>query len=121
MKNNSRMISFYTGFNNYDHFMLLFNILEPAAFDLNYKCSLLSPQDQLFLTLIKLRQAAEDVELSMLFQVSESTVSKIITTWINFLYFQLKELEDDFWPSMKTIKQHMPIDFSQKMVIQCSY
>ena len=31
MKNNSRMISFYTGFNNYDHFMLLFNILGPAA------------------------------------------------------------------------------------------
>ena len=114
MKNNSRMISFYTGFNNYDHFMLLFNILGPAAFDLNYKCSLLSPQDQLFLTLIKLRQAAEDVELSMLFQVSELTASKIITTWINFLYYQLKELEDDFWPSMKTIKQHMPIDFSKK-------
>nr|XP_022298373.1 uncharacterized protein LOC111107454 [Crassostrea virginica] len=89
-------------------------VVGPAAFDLNYKCSLLSPQDQLFLTLIKLRQAAEDVELSMLFQVSESTVSKIITTWINFLYFQLKELEDDFWPSMKTIKQHMPIDFSKK-------
>ena len=79
MKNNSRMISFYTGFNNYDHFMLLFNILGPAAFDLNYKCSLLSPQDQLFLTLIKLRQAKEYIELSMLVHVSESTVSKIIT------------------------------------------
>ena len=114
MKNNSRMISYYTGFNNYDHLMLLFNILGPAAFDLNYKCSLLSPQDQLFLTLIKLRQVKEDIELSMLFHVSSSTVSKIITTWINCLYFQLKDLGDDFWPSMKTIKQHMPIDFSKK-------
>lgn len=115
MKNNSKMISYYTGFNDYDHFMLLFNILGPASFDLNYKCTLLSPQDQLFLTLIKLRQAKEDIELSMLFHVSESTVSKIITTWINFLYFQHKELEDEFWPPMKTIKQRMPTDFSKKI------
>ncbi|XP_062567656.1 uncharacterized protein LOC134229890 [Saccostrea cucullata] len=70
--------------------------LGPAAFDLNYKCALLSPQDQFFLTLIKLRQAKEDVELAMLFKVCESTVSKIITTWINFLYFQFKELEEQF-------------------------
>lgn len=70
--------------------MLIFNILGPAAFDLNYKCGLFSPQDQLFLTLIKLRQAKDDVGLVMLFQVCESTVSKIIETWINFFVFPIK-------------------------------
>jgi hypothetical protein len=30
------------------------------------------------------------------------------------LYFQLKELEDQFWPSKEIIKEHMPIDFSKK-------
>ncbi|XP_061196051.1 uncharacterized protein LOC133204344 [Saccostrea echinata] len=67
-----------------------------------------------FLTLIKLRQAKEDVELAMLFKVCESTVSKIITTWINFLYFQFKELEEQFWPSKDIIKEHMPTDFAKK-------
>ncbi|XP_062575195.1 uncharacterized protein LOC134237110 [Saccostrea cucullata] len=114
MKLDSKMISYYTGLNGYDHFMLIFNILGPAAFDLNYKCALLSPQDQFFLTLIKLRQAKEDVELAMLFKVCESTVSKIITTWINFLYFQFKELEEQFWPSKDIIKEHMPTDFAKK-------
>lgn len=42
------------------------------------------------------RQAKDDVELAMLFHVCESTVSKIIKTLINFLYFQLKELEEQF-------------------------
>ncbi|XP_056001512.1 uncharacterized protein LOC125681144 isoform X1 [Ostrea edulis] len=114
MKLDTKMLSYYTGLNGYDHFMLLFNILGPAAFDLNYKCGLLSPQDQLFLTLMKLRQAKEDVELAMLFKVCESTVSKIVTTWINFLYFQLKELEEQFWPSKDIIKEHMPTDFAKK-------
>lgn len=88
------MIAYYTGFNGYDHFMLIFNISGPADFDLNYNYGLLNPQDQLFLTLIKLRQVKDYLELAMLLHVCESTVSKIIKTWINFLYFQLKELEE---------------------------
>jgi hypothetical protein len=50
----------------------------------------------------------------MLFQVSESTVSKIINTCINFLYFQLKELENKFWPLMGTNNEHMPIGVASK-------
>lgn len=114
MKHHSKMIAYYTGFDGLDHFMLIYNILGPAAFDLSYKCGLLSPQDQLFLTLIILRQAEDDVELAMLFHVRESTVSKIIKTWINFLYFQLKELEEQFWPSKEVICEHMPKDFEKK-------
>lgn len=94
MKHNIKMIAYYTGFNGYDHFMLIFNISGPADFDLNYNYGLLNPQDQLFLTLIKLRQVKDYLELAMLLHVCESTVSKIIKTWINFLYFQLKELEE---------------------------
>ncbi|XP_062614575.1 uncharacterized protein LOC134276331 [Saccostrea cucullata] len=32
--------------------------------------------------------------------------------WINFMYFQLKEL--DIWPSREIIDKHMPEDFSKK-------
>lgn len=48
----------------------------------------------------------------MLFQVSQSTVSRIIITWINYLYFQLKEI--NIWPSQEIIKETMPSDFSKK-------
>lgn len=44
-----------------------------------------------------------------MFEVSESTVSNTIVTWINFMYFQLKEL--DIWPSRSVIDEYMPNDF----------
>lgn len=109
VQNNPKMVKYYTGFENYDHFMMFFQILGPAAHDLNFKCNLLSPQDQLFLVMMKLRQAKDDIELSYMFEVSESTVSNIIVTWINFMYFQLKEL--DIWPSRSVIDEYMPNDF----------
>ncbi|XP_063436834.1 uncharacterized protein LOC134718270 [Mytilus trossulus] len=111
-KFNDKLINYYTGFDDYDHFMIFFHCLGQAAYELQYKCSLLHPTDQLFLTLIKLRQAKEDVELAMLFKISESTVSRVIMTWINFLYFQLKEL--DVWPSKEIIEETMPVDFKKK-------
>lgn len=81
-------------------------------YQLKYQCILLHPKDQLFLTLIKLRQAKEGFELGCLFQISESTVSSIILTWVNFMYFQLKEL--NFWPERTTIDEYMPEDFGKK-------
>lgn len=59
---------------------------------------------------MKLRQCKEDFELSLYFEISKSTVSRIVSTWINFLYFQLKEL--DIWPSKELIMEYMPADFS---------
>jgi hypothetical protein len=109
---NPKAIQFYTGFKSFQHFMFLFNCLGPAAYDLNYKCVNLTPQDQLFLTLIKLRCAKEDIELSLLFQISESTVSRIFNTWVNFLHFQLNDL--NIWPSRQVVDECMPSDFHKK-------
>lgn len=50
------------------------------AHDLNLKYNLLSSQDQLLLVMIKFRQAQDDIELSYMFEVSESTLSNIIVT-----------------------------------------
>jgi hypothetical protein len=106
---NPKVVKYYTGFESHQHFMLLFHILGPAVNCLSYKCKSLPPKEQLFLTLMKIRQAKEDFELSLLFRVSESTVSNIVVTWINFLYFQLKDL--DFWPSREVIDDHIPANF----------
>lgn len=107
-----KSVKYYTGFSTYEHFMFLFHCLGQAAYELTYQCSSLEPKDQLFLTIMKLRCAKDDIELSIHFKISESTVSRIFTTWINFLFFQLQEI--DIWPSRKLIDQHMPSDFKKK-------
>lgn len=111
-RNNAKMINYYTGFIDYAQFMLFYHCLGPCVNELGHLGSILDPRDQLFMVLMKLRQAKEDVELSLFFQVSESTVSRIVVTWINFLYFQLKEL--DIWPSREILQEYMPVDFKRK-------
>lgn len=111
-KHDRKAVNYYTGFSSYEHFMYLFYCLGPAAHDLNYKCATLDPTDQLFLTLMKLRCAKEDLELSLFFKISETTVSKIIVTWINFLFYQLGEL--DIWSSREVVDNNMPTDFKRK-------
>lgn len=68
--------------------------------------------DQLFLTVMKLRQAKEEHELILIFEISETKVSNIIIMWKFFVYFQLKEL--DIWPSREIIDKNMPQDFLKK-------
>lgn len=98
---NCKAIQLYTGFDNYDHFRYFFQVLGPAVYCLNYRSSVLLPENQLFLTLIKLREAKEYLEPSILFQISQATVSKLVVTWINFMYFQLKEI--NIWPSREVV------------------
>ena len=104
-------VQYYTGFDDYEHFQFLFALLGPAASNLTYQCSHLSPQDQLFLTLMKLRQAKDNQELALFFKISMSTVSSVFNTWVNFLYFQLQEI--DFWPSREVVNEHMPKHFGE--------
>ena len=54
-------------------------------------------------------QAKDDFELHMLFYISEALVSKIFTTWIKFMFFQLSELQ--VWPDRSVIDEFMPSAF----------
>lgn len=56
----------------------------------------LTIENQLFLTLIKLRQFKTNFERSKLFSVSTTTVEHIWLTWINFMSRQWREV--NFWP-----------------------
>ena len=111
-KDDAEALQYYTSFDNYKHFMLFFNILGPAAYELPQFSSLPDPRDQLFLTLCKLRQAKDDKELKIMFKISKTTVGDIFNTWVNFLYFQLKEI--NIWPGKDVIEEHMPKDFGRK-------
>ena len=60
---------------------------------------------------MKLRHCKDDEEISILFGLSSSSVGRVFKTWLNFLYFQLKEL--DLWIDSETVKQHMPEQFKK--------
>lgn len=111
-KNDDEAIQYFTGFDNYRHFRYLFDILGEAVYHLDCKCEPLTPEDMLFLTLMKLRQAEDHKKLAILFRISTASVSKIVNTWICFMYFQLKEVR--IWASRKTINDHMPVNFKAK-------
>ena len=95
-KDDSKVINYYTGLDDYEHVMFVFHLLGPAAFELNYgscasKMNVLDPRDAFFLTLIKLRRNTPNFELAVMFGISEASVSRIFLTWLNFLYFEMKE------------------------------
>lgn len=112
LKDKPEMINYYTGFNSYAHFMLLFNVLGNCVHHLHVPDCFLHPKDQLLLTLIKLRQAKDDLELAFLFGLRRTTVSALTLTWIKFMYFQFKEININ--PPKKVVQQHMPRDFKKQ-------
>jgi hypothetical protein len=91
-RNDPTAVSYYTGLTDYSHFSYLFCCLGPAAYYLTYKCHSLDQKNELFLCLMKLRQAKDDIELGILFNISRATASRVFLTWLNFLFYQFKEI-----------------------------
>lgn len=111
IKDQPKAIKLYTGFVNFDHFKYLYDCLGPAVDCLAYK-SELDPLNELFFTLMKLRTNRSLSELSFEFGVGESVGHRIFSTWLSFLFFQLKELK--IWPSKEVVEAHFPADFKRK-------
>ena len=105
------MIQFYTGFTSYKLLKACFDFLGPAVENLNYwgqgkdvetnndtldgsdksskgRHRTLCPIDEFFLIMIRLRLGLLERDLAYRFGISQSTVSRILITWINFLYLQ---------------------------------
>ena len=68
----------------------------------------LPPMKDFFLTLVRLRLGL----LEHIGSVSLSLVSRIFTTWINFLYHQFKQIP--LWPPREFVQAHMPKLFKEK-------
>ncbi len=94
-------ISFYTDFPSYASLMTCYEFLGPAVHSLMYDANkevlecetskhyqprALSPENEFFLVLIRLRLGLMEQDLADRFEISQSTVSRIIITWINFLF-----------------------------------
>lgn len=83
----------------------------------------ISTKNQLFMTLMKMREAFPNKDIAYRFQVCESTVSVIVTTWIQFLFKQTAGIRKRMFPSRELIKEHLPQCFSTfknvRVIIDC--
>lgn len=108
---NDRNFQFWTGFPNYETFTALFNYLEGvrAIGRMRHwrgsemfskhpypkkaaRIAKLTAEEELFMVLVRLRVRLTITDLSLRFGISESSVCKIFTSWINLLFFHLKDL-----------------------------
>ena len=114
VKHDDTLIRFYTGFVSYAVFLSFFNFLGPVVNELRYRgekggqglchhVHMLDPVNQLFLTLVKLK------DLAFRFGISPSVVSRYINTWICFLYHHLKGI--DWTPSVNQVISTLPHSF----------
>ena len=72
----------------------------------------LSQANEFFLMLVRLRLNLKEHDLAKRFDISQSSVSRIFTTWINYCYLRLGMLP--CWPDRITIKNTMPAIFKEK-------
>ena len=57
----------------------------------------------------RLKLSLREQDLAYHFQISQPMVSRIVNTWITFMYFKFKEVP--LWPPRETIDKYMPACF----------
>ena len=122
IKDNNKLVVFYTGFPSYSALNTCFTFLGPAvnflqyheagALERRYRPHILSPIEEFFLVMVRLRLGLMEQDLAYRFNVSQSTVSRITTAWINFMYLQFKQVP--LWPCKEVILSHMPKVFREQ-------
>ena len=61
------------------------------------------------LALTRLRLNLEERDVTICFNISETTVSQIFVRWINFMHLRLGLLP--LWPSSVSVEKNMPAAF----------
>ena len=116
------LVKLYTGFTTYSVFLAFYEFLGPSVNSHAYRGvsqraqkrqrrQKLDSLNQLFLTLIKLRLNLRNKDLAFRFGVSESLVSRYVTTWISFLYHHLKEVK--WMPEVEHVQATLPDSFQK--------
>ena len=142
VKDDDKLVSFYTGFSSYLMFLACFNFLKRSAEVMRgWKGSATCPDDvdqhgqkpgrksklsleeQFFLVMVRLRLGLFEVDLADRFGVHPSTVSRIIITWLNLMYVKFQQLPA--WLSRRKINRLMPPCFKKwypttRVIIDCT-
>ena len=51
-----------------------------------------TPSEEFFLVMCRLRQGFTGIHLAHLFKISQSTVNRIFVSWINFMYLKFDQI-----------------------------
>lgn len=109
-KDDPRGVFYFTGLLNHEQFMMIFRTLGKKVHHIKYNYEdpkrEMTPENQFFLTLWKLRRNCCDYELSRHFCVSEVNARLIFKKMITFMASQWKLL--DIWPTQEFLKPYMP-------------
>ena len=108
----NKLFTHLTGF-TYDRFLSIYNFLVPVGCSqpftfskIQHDIETLSLQDQLFLTLIRLRQGTTLMYLSFQFGISVTSAGLVFNNWIDYMYLRLGTLS--IRPHRDIIVEHMP-------------
>ena len=145
IKDDDSAILFYTGFPSYKPLMSFFKYIEPKLEKMQYwkgerlikgsqPCQedenrkkpgpsrKLSFLDGFLLVLMRLKAGLFVQDLTDRFGVSISSVSRICITWINLLYFELKDILP--FPSQELVRKNMPEEFAEfastRIILDCT-
>ncbi|XP_048738589.2 uncharacterized protein LOC125653256 isoform X2 [Ostrea edulis] len=137
-----QLINFYTGFKNYETLKCLFIALQPTAETMirwtqmqrhssnveNMKLNAIRNEalpliDQFFMFLCRVRQGFPEQDLAVRFNISQSSVSRILITWANYLYTMLGSLP--LWPPRCVVDSNMPKCFQEtyphvRVILDCT-
>lgn len=122
------VICMETGLPNKQVFSIVVNYVRRFSAEINYfygwKVERILLEDQVFITLMKLRQNYTKLHLGELFHCSTATISNIILTFVHVLYKLLYEDCLKSVPSREKNRTSMPESFSLfghcKMIIDCT-
>ena len=104
---NDEMTKFYTGLPTWPMFLHLLFFLNVTT----HSCCKLSPENELFLVLVRLRLGLLYNDISVRFNLSLSAVARIVQKWIDIMYQRLSFLIA--WPERGVCSQNMPIAFKE--------
>ena len=145
IKHDNSAILFYTGFPSYEALISFFNYIKQKIPKMQYwkgEKSLKESQpyqtddnrnkpgpsrklpalEEFLLVLMRLKAGLFVQDLADRFGISISSVSRICITWINFLYYELKDLFP--FPSQELVRKNMPKEFAQypttRIILDCT-
>ena len=128
IKCDDNLIKLYTGFNDHETFVAFYEeILQSDAKMMrqwsgrrsgcNYDDVKVGPtcklplEEQFFMTLVRLRLGLLEHDIAYRFNISQASVSRITSTWINLMFHSFKSIET--FPSWHVVKKYMPEVFKQ--------
>ena len=104
LKNDARLLTFYTGLTSMTVFASVFNFV--SSIIPQTQNSKLTQFECFILTLMKLRLNLSNYDLSLRFAVSETTVGRVFSKWITAMDCRLSPLIK--WPDRECLQKTMP-------------